>query len=236
MKKPLAPKSAQTQEIADLLKVAAAKGAQEAPKAAPVKPEAVDKGLHALALKMVSAEAAHDKAANAVYATFKAYAIAALPIIAKSGAHMAAVLDIRTCYGEARVAAAIQRITMLNNMRTIAHGKPASRNTAAQAAQGVDLVISTLETCTSLPALKKALTLLKTEKHAATGVAKHTISDKPKAAPVKASDVVIPSTRAEAIKAACRILEMVSATFLTISKDAETIQEVAKVVKLLKAA
>jgi hypothetical protein len=213
--------------------------AQEAAKATPkAKPEAVDKGLHGLAVKMVQAEGKFDMAQNAVYTTFKLYVIAALPIIARLPAHIAACTDIRTTYGADRAPAAIQRVTMLNNIRTIAHGKAATRNTPAQAAQGANVVLEALEACASLPALKAALTLLKSETHGATGVAKHNTKAKPtqSKAPVKADDVQIPGTRAEAIKAACRILEMVSTTFLTLSKDSATINEVAKVVKMLRAA
>ena len=209
--------------------------AQEAAPATKSKPEAVDKGLHSLCLKMVSADVRFDTAQNAVYETFKAYVQAALPVIERYAAHAAALLDIKTTYGEARAPAAIQRITMLNNIRTIAWGKAASRSTPAQPAQGAQVVLEALESCTSLPALKSALSTLKTATHGSTGVPKL-----PKAVatskPIKAEQVVMPSTRDEAIKAACRILEMVSTTFLTISKDSATIAEVAKVVKMLRAA
>jgi len=221
--------------LAVLLQGKAQEAAQKVTKA---KPEAVDKGLHGLAVKMVQAEGKYDVALNGVYSSFKSYVIAALPIIARLPAHIAACTDIRTTYGAARAPAAIQRVTMLNNIRTIAHGKAATRTTPAQPAQGANVILEALEACASLPALKAALTLLKTETHGATGVAKHSTKAKPAkaSAPAKAEDVQIPGTRAEAIKAACRILEMVSTTFLTISKDSATIDEVAKVVKMLRAA
>jgi hypothetical protein len=225
-------------ELATILQGKAQDAAKATPKA---KPEAVDKGLHGLCVKMVQAEGKFDMAQNAVYASFKAYAIAALPLIERYAAHAAALVDIKTTYGAARVPAAIQRITMLNNIRTIAWGKAASRNTPAQPAQGAQVVLEALEACGSLPALKTALTLLKTATHGATGVAKVTANGAKakaaaKVAPVKAEDVVIPGTREEAIKAACRILEMVSTTFLTISEDSATIAKVAEVVKMLRAA
>ena len=210
--------------------------AQEKAKAEPVKAEKVDASLHGLCVKMVQAEGKFDMAQNAVYATFKAYVIAYLPLGARMPAHIAATLDIKTTYGDSRAPAAIQRITMLNNIRTIAHGKAATRNTPVQLAQGVDTVLEALEACTSLPALKKALGLMKTATHGATGVTKHTISDKAPAKPIKASEVQIPSTRAEAIKAACRILETVAANFLTISKDSALLDEVQTVIAHLKAA
>jgi len=200
------------------------------------KPEAVDKGLHSLALNMAKAEGNFDKALNQVYTTFKLYALAALPIIERMPAHIAALQDIRSVYGEARKPAAIQRVTMLNNIRTIAYGKPASRDTAAQSAQGVDCVIEALNACASLPALKQALSAMKTVSHGAQGVAKGvTVKAHTKAAPVKADDVVIPSTRKEAIKAACRMLEFISSTFLQAGSDSELVLEVADVIEHLKA-
>lgn len=230
-----------TKELrARLLAAAAAKAEpKRVPKAAP---EAVDKSLHALAVTMAKAEGTYDKALNAVYTTFKNYALAALPIIERMPAHTAALQDIHAVFGEARKPAAIQRVTMLNNMRKIAYGAPATRDTEAQPAQGTERVIEALNACTSLPALKQALTQLKTVKHAATGKAKVTASGEkakaasaPKAAPVKAEDVQIPGTRAEAIKAACRMLEFISKTFLQAGTDADLVLEVADVVEHLKA-
>ena len=225
-------------ELATILQGKAQEAAQKTGK---VQPEAVDKSLHGLCVKMVQAEGKFDIAQNAVYATFKNYAIAALPLIERYAVHAAALVDIKATYGAARAPAAIQRITMLNNIRTIAWGKAASRNTPAQPAQGAQVVLEALEACGSLPALKTALALLKTEKHGATGIAKVTANGEKatgiaKIIPTKAEDVVLPGTRAEAIKAACRILEMVSTNFLTISKDSATIAEVEKVVKMLRAA
>jgi len=228
--------SKQTSEIRALL--IAAQGAKSAPvvKAEKAKPEAVDKGLHSLALNMAKAEGNYDKALNAVYTTFKLYALAAMPIITRLPAHVAALQDIRAVYGEARKPAAIQRITMLNNMRTIAYGKIASRDTPAQSAQGVECVIEALNACASLPALKQALAAMKEAKHGAQGVAKGvTVKAHVKAAPVKADDVVLPSTRNEAIKAACRMLKFISDTFLTAGTDSELVLEVADVVEHLKA-
>ncbi len=204
-------------------------------------PETVDKGLHALAVSMVKAEANHDKAVNAVYASFKAYVLAALPIIERMPAHVAALQDIRAVYGEARKPSAIQRVTMLNNIRAIAYGRPATRDTAAQEAQGIECVIEAFTACTSMPALKAALSALKIVKHGGQGVAKVTTSgEKAKAtskpaAPAKADDMVLPSTRAEAIKAACRMLEFISSTFLNAGSDSDLVLEVADVVEHLKA-
>lgn len=196
------------------------------------KPEAVDKGLHSLALSMAKAEGSYDKALNQVYTAFKDYALAALPIIERMPAHVAALQDIKAVFGEARKPAAIQRVTMLNNIRKIAYGAPATRDTPAQAAQGLDVVKDALNAATSLPALKQALSAMKTEKHAATGVPK--TAPKVKAAivgtaPVKAEEVQIPGTRSEAIKAACRMLAFISTTFLSAGTDAELIGEIEEV-------
>lgn len=202
-------------------------------------PEQVDKSLHNLALNMAKAEGAYDKALNGIYTTFKLYALAALPIIERMPAHIAALQDIKAVYGEARKPAAIQRTTMLNNMRKIAYGAPATRDTPAHTAQGAERVIEALNTCTSLPALKKALGEMKDVKHAAQGVAK-TAPKAAKAAPsapsapVKADDVQIPETRGEAIKAACRMLEFITRTFLSAGSDADLVLEVEDVIEHLQ--
>jgi len=232
--------SKQTSKIRALL--IAAQKAKDAPvvKAGKPAPEVVDKGLHSLAVNMVKAEGSYDKALNAVYTTFKLYALAALPIVERMPAHVAALQDIKAVYGEARKPAAIQRITMLNNMRTIAYGRAASRKNPAQSAQGVECVIEALNSSTSMPVLKQALAAMKEVKHAAQGVAKAHVKATPvkadvKAAPVKAEDAVMPSTRAEAIKAACRMLKFISDTFLTAGTDSELVLEVADVVEHLTA-
>lgn len=234
-------KASDKKELRALILADAAAKAE--PKRAPkAQPEAVDKSLHVLAVTMAKAEGTYDKALNAVYTTFKNYALAALPIIERMPARTAALQDIHDVFGEARKPAAIQRVTMLNNMRKIAYGAPATRDTPAQAAQGQERVIEALNACASLPALKQALTAMKEVKHAATGKPKVTESGaKAKAAkaapsaPVKADDVQIPGTRAEAIKAACRLLEFVSKTFLSAGTDADLVLEVADVVEHLKA-
>lgn len=235
-------KAAQTAELKALLLAAQAHKAQKETDQAAIKahhekaaPEAVDKTLHGLAVNMAKAEGAYDKALNGVYTTFKLYALAALPIIERMPAHLAALQDIKAVYGEARKPAAIQRVTMLNNMRKIAYGMAATRDTAAQSAQGLEVVQQALDAATSLPALKQALSALKEVKHAAQGVAKTAPKAAPKAAPVKAEDVQIPGTRAEAIKAAVRMLEFISNTFLNAGTDSELVLEVADVVEHLKA-
>lgn len=229
--------AAQAEEIRALIL------AQQTPASAPKEkpaPEPVDKSLHALAVKMATADTNMDKALNAVYATFKAYALAALPIIERMPAHTAALQDIHKVFGEARKPAAVQRITMLNNMRKIAYGAPATRDTAAQAPQGVERVHAILDACTSLPALKKELSAAKAVRHAAAGVARTAPSTPARtasapAATVKAEDVQIPGTRAEAIKAACRMLKFISDTFLSAGTDADLVLEVADVVEHLQA-
>lgn len=194
------------------------------------KPEAVDKGLHSLALSMAKAEGSYDKALNAVYTAFKDYALAALPIIERMPAHIAALQDIKAVFGEARKPAAIQRVTMLNNIRKIAYGAPATRDTPAQAAQGLDVVKDALNAATSLPALKQALGAMKEVKHAAQGVAKTVkVEAHKKSAPVKADDVEIPGTRSEAIKAAVRMLAFISKTFLLAGTDADLISDIEEV-------
>ncbi|MHB0965295.1 MAG: hypothetical protein ACYC36_02465 [Bellilinea sp.] len=211
---------------------------QAVTRAAKIAPETVSKDLHALAVSMSKADLSFDKALNAVYASFKAYAIAALPIIGRMPAHAAALADIKKVYGDARKAAAIQRITMLNNMRKIAYGTEATRDTPAQAAQGIHAVYDVLEKCASLPDLKKALTAMKQVKHAATGKAK-TEPKAAKAAPAaktSASDMPIPNSRAEAIQAACRILQLVSNTHLKAGTDSELVLEIEDVIEHLKRA
>lgn len=179
-------------------------------KAEKQKAEVVAPALHKLAVSMAQADSKVLSAENAVYAAFKAYVMAALPIIASAPAHLAALADIKAVYGAAREAAGIQRCTMLNSVRTIAHGKDATTRNPAQVAQGVDIVIEALDACESLPALRKALQLLKLTTHGATGVTKHSADKAQATGKVKADSVVIPESRAEAIKAALRIMEYVA--------------------------
>ncbi len=219
----------------DLDKLSALVAADKRP-AIRIPVESVDKGLHTLALNMVKAEGSYDKALNAVYTTFKLYALAALPIIARVPAHTAALHDLRAVYGEARKPAAIQRVTMLNNMRTIAYGKDASRDTVAQSAQGVECVIEALNTATSLPALKAMLSAMKLATHASQGVPKTVKVDAhTKGAPVKPTQPEQPTTRGEAIKAACRMLKFISETFLKAGSENDLVLEIADVIEHLQA-
>lgn len=225
-------------EIASLLHIAQAKkeGAQEAVKPPKSVPEAVDKSAHSAIVKMVNAEVASDKAVNAVYNAFKNLITVTLPMMNRTAAHAAIMVDIHKTYGEARKAAAIQRITMLNNARTICYGKAASRDTPAQEPQGVQVVLDALETCTSLPALKQALTLLKSAKHGATGVAKVEPKAKAdKATPSVKGDLVLPDTRKAALAAVVRMLQLCARVHLK-TADHELVLEIDKVVKMLKAA
>jgi len=125
-------------------------------KAAKPEPVIVDKGIHALIVKDANGETKLQTAQNATYEAFKAVVVACLATPWGDAAHTAILLDIRATFGEHREAAGVQRITILNNLRTIALGKAATSKTLAQPAQGVQVVLDTLDTVTSLPALKKA--------------------------------------------------------------------------------
>lgn len=225
-------------EIASLLRIAQAKnkGAQETVKHVKSVPETVDKSAHAAILKMVNAEVASNKAVNAVYAAFKALIVVALPLMNRTAAHAAIMVDLHKTYGEARKSAAIQRITMLNNCRTICYGKAASRDTPAQEARGAQVILDALDTCTSLPDLKHALTITKSAKHGATGVAKVEPKVKAdKAAPSVKGELVLPDTREAALTAVVRMLQVCARVHLK-TADHELVLEIDKVVKMLKAA
>lgn len=229
-------------EIASLLRIAQAKnkGAQEAVKPVKSVPETVDKSAHAAILKMVNAEVASNKAVNAVYAAFKALIVVALPLMNRTAAHAAIMVDLHKTYGEARKSAAIQRITMLNNCRTICYGKAASRDTPAQEARGAQVILDALDTCTSLPDLKHALTITKSAKHGATGVAKVGPKVGPKAkadkaAPSVKGELVLPDTRKAALAAVVRMLQVCARVHLK-TADHELVLEIDKVVKMLQAA
>lgn len=216
-------KKALTLELASLAhidKAAREAKAQPAPKAVKAAPEQVNPTLHTLAIKMASADASHTKAINAVFLTFRDYCIAALPVIARQAAHTAAIVDIYKAFGVNRKAAGIQRVTLLNNIRKIAYGCAATRDTAEQAGQGADVVLKALQGCNSIPALKAELSLLKTVKHAATGVAKvapKAVVKAVQASTAKASDIVIPAQPVELLHAVERILQAYSTHVLTLS-------------------
>lgn len=225
-------------EIASLLHIAHAKKGNtlEAVKQPKSIPAVVDKGAHAAILKLANAETASNKAINAVYTAYKNMVTVTLPLLNSTAAHAAILVDIHKTYGEARKSVAIQRITMLNNCRTICYGKAASRDVPAQEAQGAQVVLDALETCTSIPALYKALSLLKTVKHAAAGVAKVEPKAKVETAAASAKGgLALPDTRKEALAAVARMLQMCARTHLK-TADHELVLEIDKVVKMLKAA
>ena len=94
-----------------------------------------------------------------------------------------------------------------------------------------------MNACESLPALKKALTLLKVAKHGATGVAKVAPkADKATASAPKASgEMAVPSHRKDALKSMVRMLQTVARVHLT-TADHAIVLEIDKLVKMLKAA
>ena len=201
-------------------------------------PQSCNAQVHAAIVTIGRMEEAHNKADGKRYPAFKEMLRLALPLMADAGQWSAIVIDLHQALKARNLpAVGVQLVGVVNNARHIAYGKAATRDKGAEVAQGLDVVYSALDAATSIKTLKSALAAMKTEKHASQGVAK----TEPKAAkvspsaPVKADDVVIPSTRVEALNAACRILAFVSSTFLQAGTDAELIGEIEEVLQGLKA-
>ena len=224
-------------ELRDLIMQAAQTKAQVVKAEKPV-PQVCNAQVHAAIVTIGRMEEAHNKADGKRYPAFKEMLRLALPLMADAGQWAAIVIDLHQALKARNLpAVGVQLIGVVNNARHIAYGKAATRDKGAEVAQGLDVVYSALDTATSIKTLKSALAAMKTEKHASQGVAK----TEPKAvkvsasAPVKADDVLIPSTRVEALNAACRILAFVSSTFLQAGTDAELIGEIEEVLQGLKA-
>lgn len=224
-------------ELKDLLMRAAQTKAQVAKPEKPVA-QACNAQVHAAIVVIGRMEEACHKADGKRYPAFKEMLRLALPLMADAGQWSAIVIDLHQALKARNLpAVGVQLVGVVNNARHIAYGKAATRDKGAEHAQGLDVVYTALDAATSIKTLKSALAAMKTEKHASQGVAKVA----PKAAkaapsaPVKAADVLIPSTRVEALNAACRILAFVSSTFLQAGTDAELISEIEEVLEGLKA-
>lgn len=201
-------------------------------------PQSCNAQVHAAIVVIGRMEEAHTKADGKRYPAFKEMLRLALPLMADAGQWSAIVIDLHQALKARNLpAVGIQLVGVVNNARHIAYGKAATRDKGAEVAQGLDVVYTALDAATSIKSLKSALAAMKTEKHASQGVAKTEpkVAKVSPSAPVKAEDVQIPSTRVEALNAACRILAFVSSTFLQAGTDAELIGEIEEVLQGLKA-
>ena len=225
-------------ELRDLLIEAAQKKAEPVKHEKPV-PQQCNNAVHAAIVAVCRAEEAATRADGKRYPAFKEMLKLALPLMADAGQWAAIVIDLHQAMKARNLpAVGVQLVGVVNNARHIAYGRTATRDKAAEPAQGIEAVFTAMDAVTSMKTLKALLAASKVEKHASQGVAKLEPKAKPKAAtvsPVNADDVQIPSTRAEALKAACRILAFVSSTFLQAGSDADLIGEVEDVIEQLKA-
>ena len=231
---------AELNETARLILAANAKaGKKDTTEKAKPEPVQLSISTHKLIEACAKSEAGYDKAVNTVCMTFAALVRGVIVECASNAVRQAVIVDIYRTFGDARKPAAIQRITMLNNCITIAHGKAATKDTPAQPAQGVEVVEQALQAVSTLPALKKALTLLKVAKHGATGSVKPKDSAKADKGAAKADkgaqEVKLPDTRKAALDTMARLLNDVARVHLK-TADHALILEIDKVVKMLKAA
>ena len=194
--------------------------------------------VHAAIVTIGRMEEAHNKADGKRYPAFKEMLRLALPLMADAAQWSAIVIDLhQTLKARNLSSVGVQLVGVVNNARHIAYGKAETRDKGPELAQGIDVVVAALDKATSIKTLKSALAGMKLEKHASQGVAK----TEPKAAKaepsatVRADEVQMPSTRVEALNAACRILSFVSSTFLQAGTDAELICEINDVLEGLKA-
>lgn len=224
-------------ELKDLLMQAAQSKAQVVKAKKPVA-QVCNAQVHAAIVTIGRAEEAANKADGKRYPAFKEMLRLALPLMADAGQWAAIVIDLHTALKARNLpAVGVQLVGVVNNARHIAYGKAATRDKGAEHAQGLDVVYTALDAATSIKTLKSALAAMKTEKHASQGVAKTEpkVAKVSPSAPAKAEDVQIPATRKEALQAACRILALVSSTYLSAGTDAELIGEVEEVIEGLKA-
>lgn len=224
-------------ELRDLLLQAAQSKAQVVKAEKPVV-QVCNAKVHAAIVTIGRMEEAHNKADGKRYPAFREMLRLALPLMADAGQWSAIVVDLhKTLKARNLPTVGVQLVGVVNNARHIAYGKAATRDKGLEPAQGLDVVYVALDAATSVKTLKAALAAMKIEKHASQGVPKVTpkVAKVLPSAPVKADDVQIPSTRIEALKAACRILAFVSSTFLSAGTDADLIGEVEEVIAGLKA-
>ena len=223
-------------ELRDLLKKAQAAGIATAEQTTKVEPQHCDKNVHIAIVAVARAEEGALKADGKRYPAFADMLRAALPLMGDSGQWAAIIVDIHTTFKLRDMSTVgVQLVGIVNNARHIAYGKAATKDKGTEPAQGYDVVFNAIDKATSIITLKTALAALKVEKHASQGVPKPTKGEaKPKVATGKAEDIAIPGTRAEALKAACRILNAVLTNYLTLSEDAELIEEVQDVIEQLE--
>jgi len=227
-------------ETARLILAANAKaGAKDTTAKAKPEPVQLSASTHKLIEACAKSEVGFDKAVNAVYMTFASLVRGVIVECASNAVRQAVIVDIYRTFGDARKPAAIQRITMLNNCIKIAHGAPATKDTPAQAAQGIEAVEQALTASATLPALKKALQIMKSAKHGATRKVKPKDEAKADKAPAKVSEgaqeVKLPDTRKAALDTMARLLQDVARVHLK-TADHALVLEIDKVVKMLKAA
>lgn len=204
-----------------------------ASKAAKPEPITLDKAHHVLVVNVGKAEATYNKAEGGRWAASKALVETCMGELKSLPYRTALYHDIKTTL-ETMPAVSTQLVTVLNAVAYIVHGRPATRDTPAMAAQGEQPVKDALAACTSLKTFKSALTKLKPVQHASAGVAKVTASgEKAKQASGKAPtasdkgasvDEVHPS-----IAQAVKVLQWVASHDLKPGSDAQLIGDIERI-------
>jgi hypothetical protein len=190
---------------------------------------------------MYKADAVHGKSALAVLKAYNAFLAEVLkaPMTVKAQAE---VCELITQTYRSMEAEGKAKISMFKNAYIIAHGKEATRHTPAQQAQGFPAVQAVIDKCATMTDLKRQLPHAKLAKHGSTNKpklpkAKQTAKQQIKAG-VLTPEELKKATRPEAFKAMLALLKAFEVEFLHLAnaKDLPVIEEVNKLVGLLKAA
>lgn len=191
--------------------------------------------IKVLVTAMYKADAVHGKSALAVLHTYNDFLRVALaePMAKKAIAELCELITqtYRSMEAEGKA-----KIAMFRNAYIIAHGREATRDTPAQPAQGFEAVQAVVDTCATVTDLKRKLPHAKLVKHGATGTPKL-----PKVKAVKPVPAVLTEatqTRPEAFRSVVALLKAFNNEFLHLAnaKDLPIMEEVEKLVALLKAA
>lgn len=189
--------------------------------------QAAQKSIHEHIVGIGAAEDAFSKASGGRYKPFSDMLRAALPILESATQHAAIVKDIQEELAKRDLkSVAVQLVTIVNNARKIAYGSPATRDSAAEPAQGFEVVIDALDACDTVIAFKRALAALKVVKHGGQGKTGARAGKGPQNAPKAiASADKEPSGKETPVQVAVRMLRELSG-MLKPGSDADLLHEI----------
>lgn len=142
--------------------------------------------------------------------------------------------DMFATYGDAGKDAAQIRVNLINNARKVEFGRAATKDKPAVKGRGRATLVSTVHSVTSIRELRKALTEAKPEGlKDSRGGSNKKAEVKPDAKASKSNIVELPSKKADAFEAACKVLEFCE-KFLSPGTDASLLGVLSGAVKALR--